>query len=104
MIYSNFFDRRKNTFEKSYELILQNIKENICYNIIIKVIKITKMDNIIKCDRVDFNALVTKNNMDKSLNFRSKIVDQLNNTFTDDEKRWYISNLYMYLNYHPTDE
>jgi len=34
MIYSNYFDRRKNTFEKSYELIMKNIKENICYNII----------------------------------------------------------------------
>ena len=62
------------------------------------------MDNIIKCDRVDFNALVTKNNMDKSLNFRSKIVDELNNIFTEDQKRWYVGNLYMYLNYHPTDE
>jgi phage anti-repressor protein len=62
------------------------------------------MDNIIKCDHIDFNALVTKNNMDKSLNFRSKIVDVLNNIFTDDEKRWCIGNLYMYLNYHPTEE
>jgi hypothetical protein len=34
MIYSDYFDRRKNTFEKSYELIMKNIKENICYNII----------------------------------------------------------------------
>ena len=34
MIYSEFLDIRKNTFEKSYELILKNMKENITYNIV----------------------------------------------------------------------
>ena len=62
------------------------------------------MNENIKLEYVDFNALVTKNSIDKSLNFRCKITDELNNTFTDDEKRWYIGNLYMYLNYHPTEE
>lgn len=62
------------------------------------------MNKNIKFEHVDFNALVTKNSMDKSLNFRSKIVDELNNIFTEDDKRWYVGNLYMYLNYHSTDE
>jgi len=62
------------------------------------------MDKNMKFEHVDFNALVTKNSLDKSLDFRCKIVDELNNTFTEDEKRWYVGNLYMYLNYHPTDE
>lgn len=35
MIYSSFFDRRTNTFEKSYELIIQNMeKKNDIYNIV----------------------------------------------------------------------
>jgi len=51
-----------------------------------------------KFEHVDFNALVMKNNLDKSLNFRSKLVDTLNNIFTEDEKRWYVSIFYMYLN------
>ena len=56
------------------------------------------MDDIMKFEHVDFNALVMKNNLDKSLNFRSKLVDTLNNIFTEDEKRWYVSIFYMYLN------
>jgi len=34
MKYSEFLGRRKNTFEKSYELILQNMKDNVVYNIV----------------------------------------------------------------------
>lgn len=34
MKYSGFFDRRKNTFEKSYELILENMKPEHTYNIV----------------------------------------------------------------------
>jgi hypothetical protein len=35
MFFCNFFDRRKNTFEMSYELILQNMKnKNTTYNIV----------------------------------------------------------------------
>ena len=35
MIYSSFLDRRTNTFEKSYELIIQNMeKKNDIYNIV----------------------------------------------------------------------
>lgn len=32
------------------------------------------------------------------------MVELLNNTFTDEETRWYIGNLYMYMNYHPTND
>ena len=62
------------------------------------------MNEVIKFDKVDFKALVDSNNCDSSLNFKSKIVDELNNTFTEDEKRLCIANLYMYLNYHPTTD
>ena len=62
------------------------------------------MNQVIKFDRVDFKALVDTNNSNSSLNFKSKIVDELNNTFTDDQKKLCIANLYMYLNYHPTTD
>ena len=66
--------------------------------------KYKEMNQVIKFDRVDFKALVDTNNCDSSLNFKSKIVDELNNTFTDDQKSWCIGHLYMYLNYHPTND
>jgi phage anti-repressor protein/septum formation inhibitor MinC len=37
-------------------------------------------------------------------NFKSKLIERLNTTFNDDEKQWYISNLYMYLTYDSTKE
>jgi len=49
------------------------------------------MHQVIKFDKVDFKALVDTNNCDSSLNFKCKIVDELNNTFTEDEKKWYIN-------------
>ena len=62
------------------------------------------MNQVIKFDKVDFKALVDSNTYNSSLNFKSKIVDELNNTFTDDQKKWCVGNLYMYLNYHPTND
>lgn len=31
-------------------------------------------------------------------------MEKLNTNFTDDEQRWYVANLYMYMNYHPTSD
>ena len=62
------------------------------------------MNQVIKFDKVDFKALVDSNTYNSSLNFKCKIVDELNNTFTDDQKKWCVGNLYMYLNYHPTND
>jgi phage anti-repressor protein len=56
-----------------------------------------------KLDTVDFAALVERNTMDV-LQTKSKIVDEINKTFTEDEKKWYVSNLYMSLNYDPIDD
>lgn len=28
----------------------------------------------------------------------------MNKEFTEEENRWYIANLYIYMNYHPTNE
>ena len=62
------------------------------------------MNQLIKTETVDFKNLVTTNNINSSFNFQSKIIDELNNTFTDDEQKWYIANLYVYLNYHATND
>jgi len=51
---------------------------------------------------IDFNALVQ--NAELSVNFKSKILDELNKNFTEDEQRWYIANLFVYLHYHPTND
>lgn len=62
------------------------------------------MSQVVKLEQVDLKTLVNTNSPNTSLNFRSKIVDELNNNFTEDEKKWYIANLYIYLNYHPTND
>lgn len=62
------------------------------------------MNQMIKSKTVDFTSLVKNNTIHSDLNFQSKLIDELTDTFTDNEQKWYIANLYMYLNYHPTDE
>ena len=61
------------------------------------------MTQIIKSDSVDFNALI-KNSTILTLNTQSKMVEILNKEFTEEESRWYIANLYVYMNYHPTND
>ena len=62
------------------------------------------MNQLIKTSEIDFKTLVTSNNNNLSDIVKSKITDELKNSFTEDEQKWYIANLYMYLNYHPTNE
>jgi phage anti-repressor protein len=61
------------------------------------------MTQNIKPKTVDFNALVSKNG-DISIDCQSKMIDLLNKEFTGEENRWYIANLYIYMNYHPTND
>jgi phage anti-repressor protein len=61
------------------------------------------MNQIIKPDSVDFNALI-KNSTILTLNGQSKMIDTLTKEFTEEESRWYIANLYIYMNYHPTND
>ena len=61
------------------------------------------MAQLIKPDSVDFNALI-KNNTILSLDCQSKMIDTLTKEFTEEESRWYIANLYIYMNYHPTKD
>ena len=62
------------------------------------------MTQIIKPNSVDFNDLVSTNSNKISLNCQSKMIDLLNKEFTEEENRWYIANLYIYMNYHPTTD
>lgn len=55
-------------------------------------------------ETVDFTKLVEKQNKNMSINIKSKLVTALNSTFIEEEQRWYAANLYMFMNYHPTDD
>ena len=52
---------------------------------------------------INFNELVKSSNTTLSLNVQNQLVERLNTNFTEDEQRWYVANLYMYMNYHPTN-
>jgi phage anti-repressor protein len=60
--------------------------------------------DIIKTEKVNFADLVANSNPDKSLKFKSRMVQELTQEFSTDEQKWFIANLYMYLHYHPTDD
>jgi phage anti-repressor protein len=59
---------------------------------------------MIKPTSINFKELVRNSNTTLSLDLQSKIVDKLNETFSEQEQHWYVANLYMYMNYHPTDD
>jgi hypothetical protein len=61
------------------------------------------MNQIIKTESVDFNKLI-KNSTTLTLNGQSKMIETLTKEFTEEESRWYIANLYIYMNYHPTND
>ena len=62
------------------------------------------MNEIIKPNSVNFEELVRNSNTTLTLNSQSKMIDLLTEEFTEEELQWYIANLYVYLNYHPTDD
>ena len=61
------------------------------------------MNQIIKPETVDFTTLVNTNKK-LSVNFKSKMIDTLTENFTQPQHHWYISNLFMYINYHQTTD
>ena len=38
------------------------------------------------------------------MNGQSKMIENLTKEFTEEESKWYIANLYIYMNYHPTND
>jgi len=62
------------------------------------------MSQMIQPTTINFKELVKNSNTTLSLNLQTKIVDKLNETFTEDEQHWYVANLYMYMNYHAIND
>jgi phage anti-repressor protein len=62
------------------------------------------MNQIIAPKSINFNELVKNSNTTLSLNLQSKMINVLNTEFTEEEQQWYIANLYIYMNYHPTND
>ena len=53
---------------------------------------------------INFSELVKTSNTTLSLDVQDRLVKILNTHFTEDEQKWYVANLYVYMNYHPTDD
>ena len=53
---------------------------------------------------INFKELVKNSNTTLSLNVQSKMIQLINDEFTESEQQWYIANLYVYMNYHPTND
>jgi hypothetical protein len=63
------------------------------------------MDQVIKIESINFNELVKASNaMALNDSLKSKMTEALNREFTDEEQRWYVANLYVYMHYHPTND
>jgi hypothetical protein len=62
------------------------------------------MNQIIAPKAINFNELVKNSNTTLSLNVQTKMIDLLNEEFNEDEQKWYVANLYIYMNYHPTND
>ena len=61
------------------------------------------MNQIIKTETIDFNALI-KSNTTLTINGQSNMIDILKKEFTEEELHWFIVNLLIYMNYHPTED
>ena len=53
---------------------------------------------------VNFAELVKTSKTTLTLTSQSKMITLLNENFTEKEIQWNIANLYMYMNYHPTND
>lgn len=53
---------------------------------------------------INFKELIQNSNTTLTLNVQNKIVTCMNREFTESDQRWYIANLYIYMNYHPTND
>ena len=53
---------------------------------------------------INFTELVKNSNTIQSLNLQTRMIQILNEEFTDSEQQWYVANLYMYINYHPIND
>jgi phage anti-repressor protein/Fe-S-cluster formation regulator IscX/YfhJ len=61
---------------------------------------------LITPETINFTELVKSSNTTLSLSddYQSKMINVLNEEFTESQQQWYIANLYIYMNYHPTND
>jgi phage anti-repressor protein len=71
-------------------------------NILIK----KKPSEFITPESINFTELVKNSNTTLSLSddYQLKMITLLSEEFTEEQQRWYIANLYIYMNYHPTND
>lgn len=62
------------------------------------------MNQIITPKSINFKELVKNSNTTLSLSFQTKMTTILNDEFTEEQQQWYVANLFMYMNYHPTND
>ena len=56
--------------------------------------------DLIKYDNIDLKTILKENNkLNDQIN--TKFINELKYEFKEEEQKWYIVNLYMFLNYHP---
>ena len=55
---------------------------------------------------MNFPAILNNKENHKVLEdkFYSKVVEKIKSDFTEEQQKWYMANMYMYLNYHPTND
>ena len=61
------------------------------------------MNNLISPIAINFMTVI-KNSNKFSEEFNSNLIDEIKKEFTEEEQQWYIANLYMYINYHATND
>jgi hypothetical protein len=63
-------------------------------------------DALITPESINFTELVrnSKTILNLSNEYKTNMIKILNEEFTEQEQQWYIANLYIYLNYHPTND
>ena len=62
------------------------------------------MNKNIKPESIDFKTLIRNPDNKFSEDFQSAFALEIKKSFTEEEQKWYIANLYMYLNYHSTND
>jgi phage anti-repressor protein len=62
------------------------------------------MNQMIAPKAINFNELVKNSNVNLSSSVQTKMTTIINDEFTEEQQQWYIANLFMYMNYHPTND
>jgi hypothetical protein len=63
-------------------------------------------NELITPESINFTELVKNSNTTLNLSddYQSNMIKILNEEFTESQQQWYIANLYIYMNYHPTND